>query len=185
MNLTWRWPLVTRRTHDRRIRTRDERIGKLLQQQEDDAAKHAKQLAEAVADNQRLNGANKELRCRLDAAHDNQLGDTAETVRLEARVERLKKVTARLHSALTTARAGQATVDISAADQQAIAAWERRVKAHDVWFPPADLDKRPIGGGTSRPTHPATELRRTQERCLELEARLAVAEGRTRKGVAS
>lgn len=140
---------------------------------------------QTLRQNADLNGRNKELQRRLDTAHDNQPGDTAETMRLEARVERLKKVAARLHSALRTAHSGQAIAAASIADQQAIAAWERRVKAHDRWLPHPDPDKRPIGGGTSRPTHPATELRRTQERCLELEALLAVAEGRTRKGVAS
>jgi DNA repair exonuclease SbcCD ATPase subunit len=177
---------MLRRTHDQRIRQKDEDFGRVVQDRADDRAELAaanRKLAEADAANKRLSGSLKELRRRLDAAHDNQLGDATDTIRLEARVERLKKVAARLHSALQAARADQANPATSTADQQAIKAWERRVKAHEQWFPPADLDKRPIGGGTSRPTHPATELRRMSERCLALEARLAVAEGRTRKGV--
>lgn len=182
-----KWPLITRREHDARIRTKDERYGKLAQQVEDQQAEHAKQLAEARADVQRLDGRNKELQRRLDAAHDNQLSESAEAMRLDAEHDARRQALADALGAGPDQSWDEliklAARGTTGASAEEIEAWEACARAHDRWMPPADLDKRPIGGGTSRPTHPADELRRTQERCLALEARLAVAEGRTRKAV--
>lgn len=191
-----RLPFVPRREHDRRIRTKDEKIGKLAQQLDDEAAA-----------NKRLDGRNKELRRRLDTAHDGQLVDLeahdahrkalADTLgdqkrhlnwdELIAEVARLNKAA---HAWMADYEAEKQRADRFASylddgDRKAIKQWEQRVKAHDAWTRPADPEARPVDGASGRPTHPATELRRALDRCLALEARLAVAEGRNRKAVAS
>jgi hypothetical protein len=153
VNRTWKWPLVTRREHDRRIRQRDEKFGIVVQERDDARAELADarlRLADADTTNRYLQRRNTDLKSRLAAFKAQQERDEA-----------------------TEADANSA----------AIAAWERRVKAHDQWEAPADAEDRPVDGGSGRPTHPAVDLRRALERCLALEARLAVAEGRTRKGV--
>lgn len=78
-------------------------------------------------------------------------------------------------------RADQMEADTTAADREAIEAWEARVKAHDTWMPPIGPDvweKRPIDSASARPQHPAVELRRALERCRKLQALL---EGRGKR----
>jgi hypothetical protein len=64
--------------------------------------------------------------------------------------------------------------DVSSVEATAeeMAAWEARVKAHLAWRPPTDEEKRPVDGGSWRPTHPATDLKRALERCRGLQALL-------------
>lgn len=69
-------------------------------------------------------------------------------------------------------RADRAEASLSDASSADIEAWDRRVKVRTAWTRPRDLEKRPIEGGSGRPTHPATELRQALERCRALQARL-------------
>ncbi|NUO43698.1 MAG: hypothetical protein HOV82_16870 [Streptomyces sp.] len=92
---------------------------------------------------------------------------------------------ARLNRALTDLaaekqRADQLETSTSADNLKAITEWEQRIKAHDAWRGPHDLEARPVDGASARPLHPAIELRRTRDRCRDLEARLSDAEGRKR-----
>jgi hypothetical protein len=181
--------LITRREHDRRIRARDEKIGKLLQRVLDAEARHdevegkrrnlARWLADATATNKRLTGRNKELQRRLDAAHDNQLSESAEVTRLDAEHDARRQA---LAEALGAGRdlpwdelIKLAALGAVEASREEIEAWERRAKAHDGWVPPSGpeaWEKRPVDGASARPTHPATELRRALDRCRALQALL-------------
>lgn len=69
-------------------------------------------------------------------------------------------------------RADRAEASLSEASSADIEAWDSRVKVRNAWTRPRDLEKRPIEGGSGRPTHPATELRQALERCRALQARL-------------
>jgi chromosome segregation ATPase len=62
--------------------------------------------------------------------------------------------------------------DVSTVEATAeeMAVWEARVAAHLAWRRPADDEKRPVDGGSWRPTHPATDLKRALERCRALQA---------------
>ena len=125
---------------------------------------HRKAIADALHTGNHLNW--KQL---IKAARDTYEG----ALDWKADYETEKKRADRLESGLPTA------------SREDVEAWEKRVKSHDAWTPPADLEKRPVDGGSGRPTHPATELLRAQDRCRELEARLAKAEHRGPKWVAS
>lgn len=76
-------------------------------------------------------------------------------------------------------RAEQLEGPVNEADSKIASEWGARVRAHDRWKS-CPGGEGLIEGGSRRPTHPAVELRRTQERCRALEARLALAEGRPR-----
>jgi glutathione S-transferase len=65
-----------------------------------------------------------------------------------------------------------ADVSVVEATAEEMAAWEARVAAHLAWRPSADEEKRPVDGGSWRPTHPATDLKRALERCRGLQALL-------------
>lgn len=143
------------------------------------------QNAALDADNRRLNGRVLELGRRLAALADS---DPECTARLKQRVDRLQQVGVRILAAYAVEkqRADRLASYLDSGDLDVIKRWEARVTAHNAWASPIGRDAiegRPVDGGSGRPTHPAVELRRAQRRCLELEARLAVAEGR--KWVAS
>lgn len=94
------------------IARRDAEIADLKRQLAEAAVRHevtetkrrnlARWLAEADAANKRLNGRNRELSKRLDAAHDNQLAGFDEADRRDARIRRLLKVGKLLANALKT-----------------------------------------------------------------------------------
>jgi hypothetical protein len=69
-------------------------------------------------------------------------------------------------------RADELAAGLIEASEEEIKAWEARVAAHWAWRPPVDREQRPVDGASGRPTHPATDLRRAQERCRALQARL-------------
>lgn len=141
-----------------------------------------RQHAELDAANRRLANRNLELGRRISLLSES---DPEYAGRLEQRVTRLRQVAARILAAYTAEkrRADRYVSYLDSGDLKAIKQWETRVQAHDAWVPPVSQDAiegRPTDGGSGRPTHPAVELRRTQQRCRELEARLTVAEGRKR-----
>lgn len=85
----------------------------------------------------------------------------ADCARWEADYEAEKNRADRLQAAAATTPVVASRKDIKA--------WEGRAKAHDEWTP--SDDSRPlVEGGWPRPTHPATELLRAQERCRALQA---------------
>lgn len=182
-------PLVSRRRHERElehIKADRERIrGERDQFAEDRDAQRAvartatRQFSEADAANRRLSARNLELGRRISALAE---ADPEYAASLERRVARLLKVGERLRAAyaLEQHRTDKRQALDKDADRKAIEEWERRVKAHHAWTSPVDLEKRPVDGGSWRPTHPAIALRRALDRCRALEERLATAERRTR-----
>lgn len=135
------------------------------------AALAARQFDEADAAKRRLEGRVLELGQRLTELAD---ADPKYTASLEARVARLRRVGARILAAYVREqrRSARLSSHLDDDDLKAIKQWERRVKAHDAWTAPADLEGRPVDGGTWRPTHPAVELQRALDRCRKLQALL-------------
>jgi hypothetical protein len=142
------------------------------------------QLASADTANRRLADRNLELGRRLSQCAE---ADPEYAASLERRVARLQKAGKRLLAAyaLEQHRSNHQQALGDEADRKAIEQWEKRVKARDAWTAPVELEKRPVDGGSWRPTHPAVDLRRALDRCVALEERLARAEGRKPKGVLS
>lgn len=128
-----------------------------------------RQHADLDAANRRLAGRNLELGRRLSQCAE---ADPEYAARLEQRVARLRRVGARILAAYAAEKHRADEASLPHASRAEIEAWERRAKAHDAWVPPADLEKRPVDGASARPLHPATELRRAQERCRALQALL-------------
>lgn len=129
------------------------------------------QNAALDADNRRLEGRLLELGRRLTRLAE---ADPEYAAKLEQRVARLRQVGARILAAYGAEkqRADRFASYLDDGDRKAIKVWEQRVKAHDAWTPNADPEKRPIDGASARPTHPAVELRRAQERCRLLQAQI-------------
>jgi hypothetical protein len=130
---------------------------------------HEREVAELKADNARLRG-----------ERDQFAKDRDTTM---AATKAIARQFTEAHTHLPAPPVGPSTAIASAED---IAAWEARIKAHDAWTPDPDPENRPTDGAPGRPLHPATELVRALDRCSQLEARLAKAEGRDRrKGLGS
>lgn len=180
-----RFPFVSRGRYDALCADRERIRGERNQFAKDrDAHRYtaetaARKFADADADNRRLAGRNLELGKRISQLAE---ADPEYAAALERRITRLRTVGARILTAYTAEkqRADRLSSYLDDGDLKAIKTWEKRAEAHDAWTPNADLEKRPIDGAGARPTHPAVELRRAQERCRSLEARLARAEDRKR-----
>ena len=180
-------PLILRRRHERELAFADadrERLRSERNQFAKDrnafkaaAETAARQFAEADTANRRLADRNLELGRRISTLTE---ADPEYTAGLERRVNRLRAAGHRVLAAYGTEKERadllQATANADAL--KAIQEWEQRVKAYTAWTAPADLEKRPVDGGSWRPTHPAVVLRRALDRCRALEERLAAAEGR-------
>jgi hypothetical protein len=134
---------------------------------EDKRRRLARWLADATTANRRLHDRNLELGRRLSTMGES---DPEYAARLEQRVARLRQVGARILAAYTAekCRADRLASHLDSGDLKAIKEWEARVKKHDAWTP-GDPEKRPVDGASGRPLHPAVELRRTQERCRQLQ----------------
>jgi len=130
---------------------------------------HEREIAALKADNARLRAERDQFAEDRDAAM--------------AAAKAIARQFTEAHTHLLAPPIKPSTATASAED---IAAWEARVKAHDAWTPDPDPENRPTDGASGRPLHPATELVRALDRCSQLEARLAKAEGRDRrKGLGS
>ena len=128
---------------------------------------------------ERVTGRNAVLCAQVETAKSTVFDD--EKAQLAAsRIARLAKAVARARAeaAAEKLRADKAETTLGNDDGKAIEAWERQAAAHEAWKAPFDRDKRPISGGTCRPTHPAIVLQRALARCRALEVRLSRAEGR-------
>ena len=101
-----KFPLVTRARMDRELAADREAA---RQQAEQEAARHAHQLAEAAAANKRLDGRVRELGRRLDSAHDMELCELGDVVLLEARAARAEGRVRRLEKVLDRVAAGART----------------------------------------------------------------------------
>lgn len=76
---------------------------------EQEAARHARQLAEAAAANKRLDDRRRELGRRLDLAHDKELGELGDITLLEGRAARAEARVRRLEKVLDRVAAGART----------------------------------------------------------------------------
>lgn len=170
------FPFVSRASYDA-VRAENVRLRARAEAAEQEAATErnarrtiTRQHAELDAANRRLADRNIELGRRISRLGES---DPEYAARLEKRVARLRTVGARLLAAYTAEkrRADRLASHLDDGDLKAIKTWEARVTAHDSWTP-GHPDKKPMEGGTGRPTHPAIELRQAQEQCRLLQAQI-------------
>ncbi len=118
------WPLMWRSDHDCALAAALLRVQKIeddyRQQLEEQAAKHAVQLAEAVAANQRLEGRNRALAEQLEAAQIGSGFDAAQAKRAADRIANLRKA---------VLRARREAADAPAKARAAVASEMGRLKA--------------------------------------------------------
>jgi septal ring factor EnvC (AmiA/AmiB activator) len=105
-----KWLFVTRARMDRELAAVREAA---RQQAEQEAARYARQLAEAAAANKRLDDRRRELGRRLDSAHDENLVELADITALEARANRADDLAAQLRASERRTDRLQARLDDS------------------------------------------------------------------------